>query len=107
MVGRKYEWVASIPWWRISMFGGTLALTDEAVTFAPLAGLGRTRRFAFEDVARVSAAADRPPRLRVTTVDGRSMVLMVLPTRNAPVWTRDTSARDHAVAAINEWLARY
>lgn len=104
VVGDRREWVASIPWWRISMLGGTLALTDEAVVFTPLTGLGRTRRYALEDVADVSVAADRPPRLRLTTVSRQSLILMVLSARNVPVWTRDASARDQAVAAINERL---
>lgn len=105
-MGDKREWVASIPWWRFSMLGGTLALTDEAVTFTPLAGLGRTRQFALKDVKEVSVAADRPPRLRLTTFKDESLDLMVVPARNVPVWTRDASARDQAVAAINEQLTR-
>jgi hypothetical protein len=88
------------------MLGGTLALADEAVTFAPLAGFGRTRRFALEDVEEISVVADRPPRLRITTIGGKSMTLLVLPSRNTPVWTRDTSARDQAVTEIKGRLAR-
>ena len=106
MTAGEYEWVASISWWRISMLGGTLALTDEAVSFTPLAGLGRTRRYALADIKKISVAADRPPRLRLTTSSDHSLVLMVLPARNTPVWTRDASARDQAVAAINERLSR-
>jgi hypothetical protein len=105
-VGDKREWVASIPWWRISMLGGTLTLTDAAVSFTPLASLGRTRRYALEDVKDVSVAADRPPRLRLTMFNDRSLNLIILPARNLPVWTRDASARDQAVAAINERLMR-
>lgn len=105
VTGDRREWVASIPWGRFSMLGGTLTLTDDAVTFAPLGGLGRIRRFPLEDIADVSGTADRPPRLRLTTAGGRSLALMVLPARNAPVWTRDTSARDQAVAAIKARLA--
>jgi hypothetical protein len=101
----KREWVASIPWGRISMLGGTLALTDEAVTFTPLGALGRERRFPLNDVEGVSPVADRPPRLRVTTAGGKSLVLMVLPSRGTPVWTRDTSARDQAVEVISGRLA--
>jgi hypothetical protein len=106
VTGSSHEWVASIPWWRISMLGGTLALTNEAVSFTPLLGLGRTRRYSLADVKQVSVEADRPPRLRLTTSSGQSLVLMVLAARNVPVWTRDASARDQAVAAINERLSR-
>lgn len=102
----RHEWVASVAWWRISMLGGTLTLADESLTFTPLAGLGRTRRFALADVGRVTVVADKPPRLQVTTMSGKSMILMVLPSRNTPVWTPDTSARDQAVTEINARLAR-
>ena len=105
-MGDEREWVASIPWWRISMLGGTLALTDAAVSFTPLMGLGRTRRYAWQDIKAASVAADRPPRLRLTMTDDRSLTLIVLPARNVPVWTRDTSARDQALAAINAQLER-
>ena len=98
------EWVASIPWWRVSMLGGTLALTSTALTFTPLAGLGRTRRFALEDVEEVSATAEKPPRMRITTIGGGSLTLIVVPTRNTPIWTTDTSSRDQAVLLINESL---
>ena len=104
VAGSRREWLASIPWWRFSMLGGTLALTDEAVTFTPLLGFGRTRRFALEDFEEVSATADRPPRLRLTTSTGQSLDLMVVSARDVAMWTRDASARDQAVAAINERL---
>ncbi|UQU61792.1 hypothetical protein COUCH_22400 [Couchioplanes caeruleus] len=81
-------------------------MTDEAVTFTPLLGLGRTRRFALDDVAEVCVTADRPPRLRLTTFTDQSLDLMVLSARDVAVWTRDASARDQAVEAINERLAR-
>ncbi|WP_433788536.1 hypothetical protein [Actinoplanes sp. CA-252034] len=107
------EWVASIPLssgksiaGRLSMLGGTLTLSDEAVTFTPLFGLGRTRRFALSDIRGVEADADRPPRLRLTTQQGRSFVLMVLSQRHTSVWSRDTTARDQAIAAISERLTR-
>jgi len=112
-MGDEYEWVASRPLsrgrsiaGRFAMFGGTLALTDDEVRFTPLSGLGRTRRIALGDIRSVDAAADRPPRLRITTTDGRSLVLMVLPRRTAAVWSRDNSARDRAIAAITDRLTR-
>jgi hypothetical protein len=108
-VSAEFEWVASIPLssgrsiaGRFAMLGGTLALTDDEVTFTPLAGLGRTRRFALSDIRSVEAFADRPPRLRLTTMQGRSLVLMVVPHRNSAVWSRDSAARDQAIAAITE-----
>lgn len=110
-VSDDVEWVASIPLssggsiaGRFSMLGGTLALTDEAVTFTPLAGLGRVRRFALIDIRNVEAVADRPPRLRLTTIQGRSLVLMVFPHRYTAVWSRDSGARDQAIAAITDRL---
>jgi hypothetical protein len=111
MVSAEREWVASIPLssgrsiaGRFSMLGGTLALSSENVTFTPLAGFGRIRRFALSDIRSVDTVADRPPRLRVTTMDGRSLVLMVFPRRGTAVGSRDTAARDQAVAAINDRL---
>lgn len=108
-MGHQQQWVASIPLssgmsfaGRISMLGGTLTLTDDEVVFTPLLGLGRTRRFALGDIQQLEALADRPPRLRVTATKGRSLVLMVLPSRNTPVWSHDSSARDEAVAAVND-----
>jgi hypothetical protein len=91
---------------RISMFGGTLVLTHEDVAFIPLFRLGPTRRFALAKIDSVSADADRPPRLRITVRNRKSLVLLVLPQRTAPVWSLDNSARDEAVAAINERLPR-
>jgi hypothetical protein len=106
-------WVASIPLsprnslaGRFSMLGGTLALTDEGVTFTPLGGIGRSRWFALRDIRSVEAVADRPPRLRLTSKQGRSIVLMVFSERNTPVWSRDNAARDQAVSAIAERLPR-
>ncbi|GAA3449588.1 hypothetical protein [Dactylosporangium matsuzakiense] len=106
------EWPASIPFssgrsiaGRISMLGGTLALTRDEVTFTPLTGLGRTRRFLLDDIRSVKAVDDRPPRLRITAVDGRSLVLMVSWNRYTPVWSRDSAARDRAIAAITERLS--
>jgi hypothetical protein len=112
-VSADVEWMASIPLssgksmaGRFSMLGGTLALTDDAVTFTPLAGLGRTRRFALSDIRTLEAAGDRPPRLRLTPVQGRPFVLMVFADRNTAVWSRDSAAPDHAIAAITERLTR-
>lgn len=102
------QWVASIPLssgtsWagRVSMFGGTLTLTDRELVFRPLMMFGGRRRFQLTQIESVSAVADRPPRLRIVASDGRSLVLLVAASRATPVWSRDTSARDAAVAAIN------
>jgi hypothetical protein len=111
MTSGNTEWVASLPFssgtslaGRISMLGGTLALTDEEVTFTPLAGLGRIRRFALADIERVTAYANKPPRLRIAPKRGRAVVLMVFPSRTTTVWSQDTSARDEAIATINARL---
>ncbi|MEH0938881.1 hypothetical protein [Micromonospora psammae] len=112
MMSGNDAWVASLPFssgtslaGRLSMLGGTLALTDEDVTFTPLAGLGRVRRIALTDIESVTAYADRPARLRIATKRNRAVVLMVAPTRKTAVWSQDTSARDDAIAAINARLA--
>ena len=104
-------WPASLPFssgislaGRLSMLGGTLALTDSEVTFTPLMGLGRIRRFALADFDNVVAYADKPPRLRIALKQGRVAVLMVLASPTEAVWTSDMSARDEAVAAINARL---
>lgn len=89
---------------RLSKVGGTLVLTGDAVMFKPVGGLGQARSFPLTDIHEVSAYADRPPRLRVSTRDGRALVLMVLASRAASMWSKDTSARDDAVAKINARL---
>jgi hypothetical protein len=100
-VSADVEWVTSIPLFsgksiagRFSMLGGTLALTDEAVTFTPLAGFGQTRRFAVSEIRALEAAGERPPRLRLIPMRGRPFVLMVFAHRNTAVWSRDSAARD-------------
>ena len=107
----KSTWAASLPLssgtsfaGRLSMLGGTLTLADEAITFTPLAGLGRVRRFALADVDSAVAHADRPPRLRLVLRNGKAVVFMVLPGPATAAWSRDTSARDEAIAAINAAL---
>ncbi|GAA3265358.1 hypothetical protein GCM10020218_001170 [Dactylosporangium vinaceum] len=106
------EWPASIPFssggsiaGRIAMLGGTLALTRDEVTFTPLVGLGRVRRFGLGDLRSVEPAGERPARLRITARDGRTIVLMVSSHRRTPVWSRDNSARDEAIAAITKRAA--
>ncbi|MEV4464729.1 hypothetical protein AB0J51_13990 [Micromonospora echinofusca] len=113
MTSGDNRWVASVPVssgtsfaGRLALLGGTLALADEEVTFTPLAGLGRVRRVAMVDIEGVTAHADRPPRLCITTRTGRRMVFMVLPRRTTMVWSSDPSARDEAVDRINARLAR-
>ena len=63
-MGDECEWMASVPLsrgrliaGRFAMIGGTLAPTDEV-------------RFTRGDIRSVDAAADRPPRPRITTTDG-------------------------------------
>lgn len=87
------------------MLGGTLALTEQDLTFTPLIGLGRIRRFALGDIECVTVHADKPPRLRIALKRGSAVVLMVAPSRTTTVWSQDTSARDEAIAAINARLA--
>jgi hypothetical protein len=104
---RRTEWVAGIPFssgtsfaGRLSKLGGTLLLTNDSVVFKPLARMGRTRTWSLESLEAVSAFAERPPRLRLTSRDAEPLILMVLPRRATPVWSHDASARDDAVAAI-------
>ncbi|MGK5518922.1 hypothetical protein ACSNN9_06140 [Micromonospora sp. URMC 107] len=112
MTSGNNRWVASVPVssgtsfaGRLALLGGTLALTDEEVTFTPVAGLGRVRRIALVDIEAVAAHADTPPRLRITTRTGGRVVFMVLSSRTTMVWSSDPSARDEAVARINARLA--
>jgi hypothetical protein len=111
MTSGDNQWVASVPFssgtsfaGRLALLGGTLALTDEDVTFTPVAGFGRVRRIALVDIESVTAHADTPPRLRITTRTGRRVVFMVVPSRTTTVWSADPSARDEAVARINARL---
>ncbi len=112
MTSGNNEWMASLPFssgtsvaGRLAWLGGALALTDEEVTFTPLLGLGRIRRFALADIERVTAYANKPPRLLIALKRGRAVVLMVVPSRTTTVWSQDTSARDEAAATINARLA--
>lgn len=100
------EWIAATPWMqkgplgRLSMTGGKLRLEPDALVFEPLAGLGRTKRIALDDVADVEPLADKPPRLRIQRRDGKSLTLIVVPKRATSIASTDTTARDDAVAAI-------
>ena len=98
------QWFASRPVWRLSMLGGTLALTDDEVTFTPLLHLGATQRIALTAIERVEAHGDRPARLRITATGRRPLILMVLPDLTTTVWSRDNSARDAAITAITARL---
>ncbi len=104
-------WAAGLPFstgtslaGRLCLVGGTLTLTAGEVTFRPLGGLGRVRRFALADIESVTAYATKPPRLRIAPRGGKPVVFMVLPDRSTSVWSTDTSARDDALAAINARL---
>jgi hypothetical protein len=106
-VPSEREWIAFIPFsrgssflGRLSLVGGTLVLTDDAVLFRPLAKIGRAKEIPLYDVDDVTAFADGSPRLRISARRRKPLVLGVFPTRTTPVWSRDTSARDDAVAAI-------
>ncbi|BCJ75906.1 hypothetical protein ACFQY4_17530 [Catellatospora bangladeshensis] len=112
MTNSDNEWVASLPFssgtsfaGRLAMLGGTLALTEQDLTFTPLIGLGRIRRFALADIESVAVHADKPPRLRIALKRGSAVVLMVTSSRATPVWSQDASARDEAIMAINARLA--
>ncbi|OZM71992.1 hypothetical protein CFN78_17815 [Amycolatopsis antarctica] len=101
-------WVAGLPYsqrrtlpGRLCRLGGTLRLEDEELVFEPIGGIGRTRRLPLRQIVAVRAFADSPPRLSIETADGRGLVLMIAANRLTPVWTRDTSTRDRAVAAIS------
>lgn len=101
------EWIAGLPWssdssflGRLSKVGGTLALSDDGVTFRPLGGLGRKRELRLGGIADVKAFANKPPRLCITTHDGEKLVLIVVPTRTSSIKSSDTSARDDAIEAI-------
>jgi hypothetical protein len=45
----------------LTKVGGTLVLSDDAVTFEPLAHLGRARRFELEEIEQIAAYAEKPP----------------------------------------------
>jgi len=110
---RDKEWASGIPFssgtsfaGRLSRLGGTLLLTDNSVVFKPLAHMGLTRTRSLENIETVSAFADKPPRLRLTSRNAKPLVLFVLPRRTTSMWSEDTSARDDAVAAIGAALQR-
>ncbi|MCW2983528.1 MAG: hypothetical protein JWR63_1098 [Conexibacter sp.] len=102
------EWIAGIPFsrgssffGRLSLVGGTLVLTDEAVLFRPLVGLGRAKEIPLSDIDDVSGYLDGSPRLQILARGCKPLVLGVVPTRTTTFWSSDTSARDDAVAAIS------
>src|SRR5687768_6541281 len=103
----RTKWVAGLPFsssrslaGRLSMVGGTLHLTNDAVTFEPLAGPGRRRTVALNEIEAIDAYADKPPRLRITLRDGKPLVFIVLANRSSSIRSTDTSARDAALEAI-------
>ncbi|GAA2533782.1 hypothetical protein [Winogradskya humida] len=98
------QWIASRSAWRVSLLGGTLALTDDELTFTPLLHLGATQRIALAAIESVEPHGDRPARLRITATGRRPLVLMVLPDLTTAVWSRDNSARDAAITAITARL---
>jgi hypothetical protein len=100
-------WVAGKPFsskesffGRLSLVGGTLILTSDRVTFKPIGGMGRSKKFLLTDLTAVDSLGDKPPRLRITSRDGDSLVIMVGSSRSDSMSSQDTSARDEAVAAI-------
>jgi hypothetical protein len=100
------EWIAALPFaraksglGRLSLVGGTLALTDDAIVFRPLMHLGRKRVLPLAEVTDVAAFAEKPPRL-VIAVQQREHVFIVAQNRTTPVWNSDTTARDDAVAEL-------
>jgi hypothetical protein len=101
------EWFAGLPWSsgstlasRLGKVGGKLELVDDAVTFTPLARLGRRRTLRLAELEDRDAFADQPPRLRITPHRGKPLVLIVVPTRASTIRSTDTSARDAAIEAI-------
>ena len=109
------KWIASIPassssevLGRISLFGGTLELNDEALEFNTIGSLGPSWRIRLSEVIEVEAWGDRPPRLRLTVAGFRAKkALIVLSRRRTPVWTDETSPRDECVKAIAKALKEW
>jgi hypothetical protein len=120
------RWVAGIPWsqsdsfrGRLSKYGGDLVLTDRRLLFDPLKvvmpsyrggdvsgfGLefiGGEKAFELGEIASVEPFSTRgPPRLKLTLQNGDEVVLGVLKGRSATIWSKDTAARDEAIAAIS------
>lgn len=85
---------------RLSKFGGTLSLADDAVVFVPLGGLGRARRFPFAAISAVEPCGVQPSRLRIRLRDNTESVFIVARQRMTSIFDKDVSARDEAVAAI-------
>ncbi len=108
----RREWIAAVPFssgdslaGRLSKVGGTLQLSNDAVTFKPLAGLGRRKTIALAEIDDVDAYADKPPRLKITPRNGKPLVLMVVPKRSTSIRSMDTGARDAALEAIRAAVA--
>jgi len=91
---------------RLSKQGGNLLLTDEGVGFVELGDTKPLRLIPFDEIEEVSAYANKPPRLRITLRTGKPLVMMVGRSRWMTARSEDTSARDEAVAAIRERVAR-
>jgi hypothetical protein len=90
----------------MSLVGGTLVLTDDALVFKPLAHLGRRKEIALADIENVGSDGDKPPRLRVSVAGRKPLVFLTLPKRGTPVWSADASARDDAIEAIRAAIAQ-
>ena len=112
---RERQWVAAIQFsselsfvGRLSKQTGTLRLTDDAIMFTPTAHLGRRTGIRLTDIEDVCAFAVKPPRLRVTLRHAEPIMFAVVPRRTtwAWAWSKDTSARDSALAAIRAALDR-
>lgn len=118
----QHSWVAGVPMsqkdnfrGRLSKYGGKLVLTNRRLLFEPLkvvtpnAGGGFGLEFltagkAFElgEIANVEPFSTKgPARLKLRLTGGDEVVLGVLKSRTATIWSKDTSARDEAVDAIS------
>jgi hypothetical protein len=118
----QHSWVAGVPMsqqdnfrGRLSKYGGKLILTNRRLLFEPLkvvtptggGGFGLeflTAGKAFElgEITGVEPFSSKAPaRLKLTLSGGGEVVLGVLKSRTATIWSKDTSARDEAVGAIS------
>jgi hypothetical protein len=107
------EWIGFIPFssgssflGRLSLIGGMLVLTSDAVVFKPLGRFGRRKIIPLTEILDVSAYAERPPRLRISVRGRKPLVLGVVPTRTTPTWSVDATTRDEAVTAIRALSGR-
>ncbi|WDZ88783.1 hypothetical protein [Nocardiopsis sp. HUAS JQ3] len=104
------SWVAALPIGSLdlSLLGGDLVLTGRRLVFVPLMNTvfgfaGHT--LGHGEIHRADAIG--PLRLRLARRAGGHRDYLVLASRWSAVWEADnTFARDHALARINEVLAR-